>query len=112
MIRALLTLLIFIVIFGVTTYVYYFHHNLLARLVLELGWLAVPILSLGIFLLAVVASKLTGLPLFGKRKVRSIVVGEVRPPLDIKMLVLGMVVGLLIMVPMIVVFVWLFRTIL
>lgn len=106
-------ILIFVTIFCGTAYGYYFYHDVLARLVVELGWLAVPVLALVILLVALVVSGLTGLPLFRKRKlVPSAVAGEVRPPLDIKMLLLGVGVGLLIMVPMIVTFVWLSRNVL
>lgn len=112
MIQIIKTGLVFVVIFGGTAYGYYFYHDVLAGLVVSLGVLAVPVLVLGIFFITIITSMLTGLPLFKKKLVKSDAVTTLRSPLDIKMLGLGLGVGLLICVPMVVVFVWLSRNLL
>ena len=106
MVHTLRALILFILIFGLTSYVYYFHHDELARLFVRYGVITIPIFGLLLLLVSLMLSKLTGMPLFKAKKLVTVAPIVVPQKLVWSQLMLGVLVGLVFLIPVVMLLIW------
>ena len=109
MLQSLKALIVFVGIFCLTAYGYYFYHDEMAQLYLRYGVIMIPIFVVTLLLVSLVIGVVTGIPIFKDK--RKVVVTPLPTPakLAIPQLLLGVLVGLIFLVPVLVLLIWVLR---
>ncbi|OGG65835.1 hypothetical protein A3I99_00115 [Candidatus Kaiserbacteria bacterium RIFCSPLOWO2_02_FULL_45_11b] len=106
MVQTLKSLLLFVALFGATSYVYYFHHDELAWLFVRYGVITIPIFGVLLVVASLLLSKLTGMPFFKAKKRVFEVTADTSQKLVWSQLLLGVALGLVFLVPVIILLIW------
>jgi hypothetical protein len=106
MANTLKALFLFVILSGVTSYVYYFYHDELARLFVRYGVITIPIFGVLLVTGSFLLSKLVGMPFFKAKKQSVEVSTDVSSVLAWPQFFLGVLVGLVFLIPVIVLLVW------
>jgi len=109
MFQSLKSLIVFAGIFCLTAYGYYRYHDEMARLYVRYGVIMIPIFVVTLLVISLIIGEVTGLPLFKAKKRVMAVSDDTSRKIVWHQLLLGVLVGLVLLVPVVILLIWVAR---